>query len=96
MHGADDFRICGDGVLLDVGVLWALIILNPRGSVLLVGGVVEGALGGSGEGVVSRPVHRGFIYNLNNILAWLPKMSTGSGVEAVKKFAKTGQSKVRI
>ncbi len=53
LHGADDFRICGDGVLLDVGVLWALIILNPRGSVLLVGGVVEGALGGSGEGVVS-------------------------------------------
>jgi hypothetical protein len=41
--------------------------LNPGRAVLLVASVVQSALGSPGKGVVSRLVHVGFIFNLNNI-----------------------------
>lgn len=42
------------------------VVLDPRSAVFLIGGVVEAALGGAGEGVLSGSVHPRFIYNLNN------------------------------
>lgn len=68
LHGPNNFRICRNDILLYIGLFWSLIILNPRGSIFLVARIIEGALGCSSESVVSRSIHRGFIYNLNNIL----------------------------
>jgi hypothetical protein len=67
LERANYFVVGGNGVLLEVGVLRSLVVLNPGRAVLLVASVVQGALGSPGKGVVSRLVHVGFIFNLNNI-----------------------------
>jgi hypothetical protein len=49
-----DFGVCWHDVLLEVDLLGTQVVLHPRRAVLLVGGVVQTALGGLGKGSFSR------------------------------------------
>ena len=41
LHGANNFRISGDGIFFEIGLLGSLVALDPGSAVLLVGGVIK-------------------------------------------------------
>ena len=53
LEGAHNFRVGGDYIFFDVGMLGPLLILHPGSAVILVGSVVESAFGCASEGVPS-------------------------------------------